>query len=84
MDGMIDFNLLSRNEVADVELTNGFGNFLYNYSNGVNIVNKQIFQYKPYSEISYWQDRYENLYFDGNYHQNFFKNFLRDISKLTF
>jgi len=75
LDGMIDFNLLSRNEVSDIELTNGFGNFLYNYTNGVNIVNKQIFQYKPYSEITYWQDRYENLYFDGNYHQNLFKNF---------
>ncbi len=74
-DGSIDFNLLSRNEISDVELTNGFGDFLYNYNNGINIVEKQIFQFRPYSEISFWQDRYENLYFDGTYHQNLFRNF---------
>lgn len=75
LDGMADFNLLSRNEVSEVEMTNGFGNFLYDYNNGINIINHQIFRYRPYSEISYWQDRYENLYFDGSYDQNLFKNF---------
>jgi TonB-dependent Receptor Plug Domain len=75
LDGSVDFNLLSRNEISEIELTNGFGNFLYNYSNGINIVNHQIFRFRPYSEISYLQDRYENLYFDGSYDQNIFKKF---------
>jgi hypothetical protein len=75
LDGTADFNLLSRNEISEVEMTNGFGNFLYDYNNGINIINHQIFRYRPYSEISYWQDRYENLYFDGSYDQNIFKTF---------
>ncbi len=75
LDGSVDFNLLSRNEISEMELTNGFGNFLYDYSNGINVINHQVFRYRPYSEISYWQDRYENLYFDGSYDQNIFKKF---------
>ena len=75
LDGTADFNLLSRNEISEIEITNGFGNFLYNYNNGINVINHQIFRYRPYSEISYWQDRYENLYFDGSYDQNIFKRF---------
>ncbi len=75
LDGSVDFNLLSRNEIEEIELSNGYGNFLYDYNNGINIINHQVFRYKPYSEISYWQDRFENLYFDGSYHQNFFRKF---------
>jgi len=73
--GEVDFNLFSRNEIAEIELTNGFGNTIYSPSDAVNIVQRQIFQNRPYTEISFWQDRYENLYFDGNYHQNIFRNF---------
>jgi hypothetical protein len=75
LDGSIDFNLFSKNEIAEIEQTDGFGNFLYNYDNGINIISKQVFQFRPYSEISYLQDRFNNLYFDGNFHQNFFKHF---------
>jgi len=75
LDGTADFNLLSRNEISEIEMTNGFGNFIYDYSNGINILNHQIFRYRPYSELSYWQERYENLYFDGSYDQNLFKKF---------
>ena len=75
LDGTADFNLLSRNEISEVEMTHGFGNFLYDNSNGINVFNHQIFRYRPYSEISYWQERYENLYFDGSYDQNLFKKF---------
>ena len=75
LDGTADFNLLSRNEISEVEMTNGFGNFMYDYNNGINIINHQIFRYRPYSELSYWQERYENLYFDGSYDQNLFKKF---------
>lgn len=74
-DGNIDLNLLSRNEVAEVETTNGYGNSLYNYDNYINVIQRQVYQYRPYSEISFWQDRFTNLYFDGTYHQNLFKNF---------
>ncbi len=86
LDGSVDFNLLSRNEIEEIELTNGFGNFLYNYSNGINIINHQVFRYKPYSEISFVQDRYENLYFDGTYHQNIFNklNFNFGITKNSY
>lgn len=73
--GGFDLNLLSRNEIAELELTNGFGNILYDYSNVINIIDRQMFQFRPYTEISFFQDRYENLYLDANYHQNFFRNF---------
>lgn len=86
LDGSIDFNILSRNEIEEIELTNGYGNFLYDYSNGINIINHQVFRYKPYSEISFVQDRYENLYFDGTYHQNIFNklNFNFGITKNSY
>lgn len=72
-DGTIDMNLFSRNEIAEVENTNGLGNVLYNFNNAVNIIQRQVFQKRPYSELSYWQDLNANLYFDGNYQQNIFK-----------
>jgi hypothetical protein len=86
LDGSLDFNLLSRNEIEEIELTNGYGNFLYDYNNGINIINHQVFRYKPYSEISFVQDRYENLYFDGTYHQNIFNklNFNFGITKNSY
>jgi hypothetical protein len=74
-DGNIDLNLLSRNEVAEVETTNGYGNSLYNYDNYINVIQHQIYQYRPYSEISFWLDRFGDQYLDGTYHQNFFKIF---------
>jgi hypothetical protein len=74
-DGSVDYNLFSRNEISEIELTGGFGNFIYNFSNAVNVIDRQIYQNRPYTEISFFQDRYENLYFDGNYHQNYFRNF---------
>ncbi len=86
MDGTIDWNLLSRNEIAEIEVSNGFGNNLYNYSNSVNIIDRELYQFRPYTEISYYQDRYENLYFDGNYHQNLFRklNFNFGITKHSY
>jgi len=86
LDGSVDFNLLSRNEIEEIELTNGYGNFLYNYNNAINVLNHQVFRYKPYSEISFVQDRYENIYFDGSYHQNFFRklNFNFGITKHSY
>jgi len=74
IDGSIDLNLLSRNEISEIELSNGFGNSLYNFNNTINVLQRQMFQYRPYSEISFWQDRFENLYLDANYHQNIFEN----------
>jgi hypothetical protein len=73
IDGSFDLNILSRNEIDEIELTNGFGDFLYDYSNGINIVQRQLARSKPYSEISFWQDRYNNLSLDANFHQNFFR-----------
>lgn len=73
-DGSIDLNIFSRNEVAEIELTNGYGNTNYNYPNVVNVIQRQIFQFRPYTEISFYQDRYENTYFDGDFHQNLFRN----------
>jgi hypothetical protein len=75
LHGSIDFNLLSRNEIQELELTKEYNNFLYNYTNAINVVDRQLFRNRPFSEISFWQDRHENLYFDGGYHQNIFKYF---------
>lgn len=73
IDRSIDLNLLSRNEIAEIEFSGDYGNNLYGYSNTINIIQRQLFQFRPYTEISFYQDRYENLYFDGNFHQNFFR-----------
>ena len=75
IDGSIDLNLLSRNEIAEIELSNGYGNSSYNYLNTVNIIQRQQFQYRPYTELAFWLDRYGNEYIDANFSQNFFKGF---------
>jgi hypothetical protein len=86
IDGSIDWNLFSRNEISEIELSGGYGNNVYGYSNTVNIIQRQLFQFRPYTEISYYQDRYENLYFDGNFHQNLFEtvNFNFGITKHSY
>jgi hypothetical protein len=86
IDGSIDFNLLSRNEIALFEFSNGLGNNTYDFHNSVNIIQKEVFRFKPFTEISFFQDRYENLYFDGNFHQNItrFLNFNFGITKHSY
>lgn len=86
IDGSVDWNLFSRNEVSEIEFSNGYANNVYGYQNTINIIPRQLFQYRPYTEISYYQDRYDNEYFDGNFHQNFFKslNFNFGITKHSY
>jgi len=86
IDGTVDWNLLSRNEISEIELSNGFGNNVYGYSNSVNIIQRELFQFRPYTEMSFYQDRYENLYLDANFHQNFFRklNFNFGITKHSY
>lgn len=72
--GYPDFNLFSRNEIEAIEVTNGFSNTINNFENTINIIQRQLFVNRAYTEISFTQDRYENLYFDGNFHQNLFRN----------
>lgn len=86
IDGSVDFNLFSRNEIAELELSNGYGNSLYNYNNVINMIPRQEFQNRPFSEISYWQDLNENLNFDGSFHKNFVNqlNFNFGIKKHSF
>ncbi len=72
-NGVADLNLFSRNEISELEFSNGYRNTVYEHSNTVNIIQRELFQFRPYTEISFYQDRYENLYFDGNFHQNFFR-----------
>lgn len=86
IDGSADFNLFSRNEIEEIELSNGFGNSLYPFNNVINTVSRQVFRDRPFSEISYWQDLNENLNFDGSFHKNFFKllNFNFGITKHSY
>jgi hypothetical protein len=86
IDGSIDFSLFSRNEISEIELSNEFENNLYRYANTVNVIQRQIFQNRPYTEISFTQDRYENLYFDGNFHANILRsvNFNFGITKNSY
>lgn len=86
LDGSIDYNLFSRNEIAEIEFSGDYSNNIYGYSNTINIIQRQLFQFRPYTEISYYQDRYENLYFDGNFHQNLFRklNFNFGITKHSY
>jgi len=85
-DGYADMNLLSRNEISEMEFSDGYNNNRYDYKNTVNIIQRELFQFRPYTEISFFQDRYENLYFDGNFHQNFFSklNFNFGITKHSY
>ncbi|HEY3250014.1 MAG TPA: Plug domain-containing protein, partial [Ignavibacteria bacterium] len=71
IDGSIDLNLLSRNEISEMELTNGYGNSVYNYPNLVNVIERQHFQRRPYTELAFWQDRYTNEFLDAYFSQNF-------------
>lgn len=86
IDGTVDWNLLSRNEISEIELSNGFGNNVYGYGNSVNVIQRELFQFRPYTEMSFYQDRYENLYLDANFHQNFFRklNFNFGITKHSY
>lgn len=86
IDGSVDMNLLSRNEISEFELSNGYRNNIYDYANSINIIQRELFQFRPYTEISFYQDRYENIYFDGNFHQNFSKklNFNFGITKHSY
>ncbi|MFI5144902.1 MAG: hypothetical protein ACHQJ4_04840, partial [Ignavibacteria bacterium] len=86
LDGSADFNLFSRNEIEEVEMSNGFGNSLYPFNNVINTVSRQVFRDRPFSEISYWQDLNENLNFDGSFHKNFFNllNFNFGITKHSY
>lgn len=85
-DGSADLNLFSRNEISEIEFSDGYKNNRYDYENTINIVQRELFQFRPYTEISFFQDRYENLYFDGNFHQNFFRklNFNFGITKHSY
>jgi hypothetical protein len=86
LNGSVDWNLLSRNEISEIELSNGYNNNVYGYSNIINVIQRELFQFRPYTEISFYQDRYENLYFDGNFHQNLFRklNFNFGITKHSY
>ncbi len=86
LDGTVDWNLLSRNEISEIELSNGYGNNVYGYNNSVNVIQRELFQFRPYTEMSFYQDRYENLYLDANFHQNFFRklNFNFGITKHSY
>lgn len=85
LDGLPDLNLISSNEIDVIE-TSGFGNSLYNYPVNINVIQRQIFRNKPYTEISYKLDRYEHNYLDGNFHKNFFNklNFNFGITKHSY
>lgn len=86
LDGSIDFNLFSRNEIAEIEFSGDYSNNIYGYSNTINVIQRQLFQFRPYTEMSFYQDRYENLYLDANFHQNFFRqlNFNFGITKHSY
>lgn len=86
IDESVDLNFISRNEISLIEFNSGFGNFLNPGISSVNFISRQIFRNRPHSEISYWQDRYENLYFDGNFHKNLFNifNFNFGITKHSY
>lgn len=86
IDGSIDLNLLSRNEISEIELTEGYANSSYNYPNVVNMVERQEFKYRPHTEIAFWQDRYNDEFVDTYFSQSFAKwiNFNFGITKHSY
>jgi hypothetical protein len=74
LDGLPDLNLISANEIDVIE-TNGFGSSQYKYPVSVNVIERQIYRNRPFTEISYTLDRYEHNYLNGNFHKNFFGKF---------
>lgn len=79
--GIFDPELISINEINIIELCSNTSSFIYGMnSNGkaVNIITKDTFAPKPFSQLRYSQDRYGSLFADASFTIPFSKklNFL--------
>jgi hypothetical protein len=76
--GIFDPEVISINEVNKIELVSNISSFIYGINTrgkSVNIITKDIFQPKPFSQLRYSQDRSGSLYADASFTIPFSKKF---------
>ncbi|MBX7046584.1 MAG: TonB-dependent receptor plug domain-containing protein [Ignavibacteria bacterium] len=76
--GFFDEELISINEVDRIELISDISSFIYGintHGKSINIITKDIFSSKPFSQLRYSQDRYGSLFADASFTIPFSKKF---------
>lgn len=76
--GVFDPEIISINEVQKIELVSNISSFIYGVNStgkAVNIITKDIFQPKPFSQLRYSQDRSGSLFADASFTIPFSKKF---------
>lgn len=76
--GIFDSELLSINEIDKIELISNTSSFIYgmnSFGKAVNIITKDEFQPKPFSQLRYSQDRSGSLFADASFTIPFSKKF---------
>lgn len=68
--GIFEPELISVNEIAKIELVSDISSFIYgmsSYGKAINIITKDTFSPKPFSQLRYSQDRYGSLFADASF-----------------
>lgn len=68
--GIFDPELISINEIEKIEIVSNTSSFIYgikSYGKAINIITKDKFQPKPFSQLRYSQDRSGSLFADASF-----------------
>lgn len=68
--GIFDPELISINEIEKIEVVSNISSFIYginSYGKAINIITKDKFQPKPFSQLRYSQDRSGSLFADASF-----------------
>ncbi|MBN8568661.1 MAG: TonB-dependent receptor plug domain-containing protein [Ignavibacteria bacterium] len=68
--GIFDPELISINEIEKIEVVSNISSFIYginSYGKAINIITKDKFQTKPFSQLRYSQDRSGSLFADASF-----------------
>jgi hypothetical protein len=76
--GIFDSELLSINEIEKIEVLSNTSSFIYgmnSFGKAINVITKDRFQPKPFSQLRYSQDRSGSLFADASFTIPFSKKF---------
>lgn len=76
--GIFDSELISINEIERIEEVSNISSFIYginSYGKAINIITKDKFQPKPFSQLRYSQDRSGSLFADASFSIPFSRKF---------
>jgi len=76
--GIFDPELISINEIEKIEVVSNISSFIYginSYGKAINIITKDKFRSKPFSQLRYSQDRSGSLFADASFTIPFSKKF---------